>query len=63
MPENRTEPPADGPVTCALCGTTADTLPLGWSTGVERGRPVVHCDRCSREHVRALESKLDSEWW
>jgi hypothetical protein len=50
-------------VTCALCGTTAPELPLGWSTSVERGRRVVHCERCSRENVRAMESKLDPEWW
>ena len=55
--------PAGGTVTCALCGATSDSLPLGWSTSVERGRTVHHCERCSREHVRAMESKLDSEWW
>jgi len=50
-------------VTCALCGASAPSLPLGWSTSVERGRRVVHCERCSRENVRAMESKLDPEWW
>jgi hypothetical protein len=58
-----TGPAPDESVACALCGTTAPSLPLGWSTGVERGRTVQHCERCSREHVRAMESKLDSEWW
>ena len=58
-------PPGDPgqAVTCALCGATSDTLPLGWSTSRERGRTVHHCERCSREHVRSMESKLDSEWW
>ena len=51
------------PVTCALCGARADELPLGWSTSVERGRTVHHCERCSRDHVRSMEAKLDSDYW
>ena len=53
------------PVTCDLCGTTApaDDLPLTWTTAVENGRDRVFCTTCSREHLRAIESKLDSEWW
>jgi hypothetical protein len=51
--------------TCDFCGTAApgDELPLTWTTAVENGRTRVFCDRCSREHLRAIESKLDSEWW
>lgn len=53
--------------TCDFCGTTAggagDEVPLTWTTAVENGRTRVFCDRCSREHLRAIESKLDSEWW
>ncbi len=56
-------PDDDGTVTCALCGATAESMPLGWSTSVERGRQVRYCERCSREHVRSMESKLDSDWW
>ena len=37
--------------------------PLTWSTSVERGRRLYHCERCSRENVRAMEGKLDPEWW
>jgi hypothetical protein len=53
------------PTTCAFCGTVApgDELPLTWTSAVENGRTRVFCDRCSREHLRAIESKLDSEWW
>ena len=50
-------------MTCALCGATAESLPLGWSTAVERGRKVAYCERCSRENVRAMEGKLDPEFW
>ncbi len=58
-------------VTCDFCGTSTpaagpgeeDVPPLTWTTAVENGRQRAFCDRCSREHLRAMESKLDSEWW
>jgi hypothetical protein len=51
--------------TCDFCGTAApdDSLPLTWTTALENGRRRTFCDRCSRGRVRALEGKLDSEWW
>jgi hypothetical protein len=50
--------------TCDFCGTTVEgDAPLTWTTAVERGRQLVFCDRCSRDHLRAMEGKLDSEWW
>ena len=52
-----------GPVSCARCGQAATEPPITWSTSVERGRLLYFCDRCSRENVRAIEGKLDSEWW
>jgi len=50
---------------CSLCGTTAPgaETPLTWTTSVENDRTRVFCEKCSREHLRAIESKLDSEWW
>jgi hypothetical protein len=53
------------PVTCNFCGTTASTAetPLTWTTAVENGKTRTFCEKCSREHLRAIESKLDSEWW
>jgi NAD-dependent SIR2 family protein deacetylase len=51
-------------VTCAFCGTQApEAEALTWTSAVERGRRVSYCDSCSRTHLRAMESKLDSEWW
>ena len=53
-------------MTCDFCGTTApdgESVPLTWTTAVENGRSRVFCEYCSREHLRAIESKLDSEWW
>jgi hypothetical protein len=50
--------------TCDLCGTSVEgDLPLTWTTAVENKRRRVFCDQCSREHLRAMEGKLDSEWW
>lgn len=53
-------------VTCALCGTAAgesDVPPLTWTSATERGRLQHLCARCSRENLRAMEAKLDPEWW
>ena len=51
--------------TCDLCGRQEDdeALTLTWTTAVENGRRKVFCDTCSREHLRAMEGKLDSAWW
>lgn len=51
---------------CATCGLSADdqvVARLTWALGVENGRQVWTCARCSREHLRSIESKLDSGWW
>jgi hypothetical protein len=55
----------DVPVTCGFCGATepGEQPPLTWTSAVENGRWRYFCDRCSREHLRAIEAKLDSEWW
>ena len=50
--------------TCDLCGRQAeDAETMTWVTSVENGRRKNYCDSCSRDHLRAIESKLDSEWW
>jgi hypothetical protein len=53
------------PVSCDFCGKAVpgDDPPLTWTTAVERGRTRRFCDTCSREHLRAMESKLDSDYW
>lgn len=57
-----------GVATCDLCGCTpaeplGDEVPLTWVTSVENGRARTYCDACARENLRAIESKLDPEWW
>jgi hypothetical protein len=51
--------------TCDLCGRQEpdDAATWTWTTAVERGRKLTYCDTCSREHLRAMEGKLDSEHW
>lgn len=51
--------------TCDFCGRveTDDAKTLTWTTAVENGRRRTFCDECSRANLRAMEGKLDSEWW
>lgn len=62
-------------IACDFCGKVpesppdesadreADLVPLAWVTSIENGRPKVYCDDCARTNLRAIESKLDAEWW
>ena len=52
-----------GPVRCALCGRTAPNQPLTWTTSIEGGETRLYCERCSRDNVRAMEGRLDAEWF
>ena len=55
---------SDQPMTCDVCGrpgSGAETLT--WTTSVENGHRRTFCEECSRTHLRAIEGKLDSEWW
>lgn len=56
---------ADAVTTCDFCGRheTDEANTLTWTFAVENGRPRTYCDECSRANLRAMESKLDSEWW
>ncbi len=54
----------DETLTCDFCGTRAPVgETLAWTTAVERGRRQTFCVACSRSNLRAMEGKLDSEWW
>lgn len=52
-------------MSCDLCGTTVDDdqPPLAWSLSTERGKTMRYCETCTRENVRSIEGKLDSEHW
>lgn len=50
--------------TCDFCGRVSEgAMPLTWTTATEGRHQRVFCDACSRENLRAMEGKLDSEWW
>lgn len=66
MERSTLETEAGAAPACATCGASAPddgSWRLTWTSGVERGRPVWTCDRCSREHLRSIEAKLDTDWW
>jgi hypothetical protein len=51
--------------TCDFCGRTAEygSTTLTWTTAVEHDQRRTYCDVCSRQHLREMEGKLDSEYW
>ncbi|MFI0515542.1 hypothetical protein ACH3Y9_38280 [Streptomyces sp. WSLK1-5] len=51
------------PLVCARCGTRAEDLRPTWTFSVENGVRQYFCDTCSRENLRAIEGRLDSDWW
>jgi transposase len=56
--------PAGGTISCSICGTTVEQPPLTWMLETDPRRGAVWvCDRCARQHLRAIEGKLDQEWW
>ena len=63
------DPAAEAPIVCATCGSVpADdearaVARTTWARGTENRREVWTCPRCSREHLRSIEGKLDSSWW
>ena len=50
-------------VRCALCGRAAAEQPLTWAVSVERGETLLYCEQCSRDNVRAMEGRLDADWF
>jgi hypothetical protein len=52
-------------IACARCGARPDdeSALLAWTRGVERGRTVWICPRCTRENLRSIEANLDDLHW
>ncbi|GAA2659882.1 hypothetical protein [Streptomyces lunalinharesii] len=48
---------------CTRCGAVAEGTPPTWTCSVENGERRYFCDRCARDHIRAIEGRLDSSWW
>ncbi|MFB8248655.1 hypothetical protein ACFY3O_35110 [Streptomyces sp. NPDC001046] len=60
-------PAEPSPPVCARCGAAADAGAQGppptWTFSVEHGVGRHYCDTCSRENLRSIEGRLDSDWW
>ncbi len=53
-----------GRTSCGYCGTVVDDPPVTWIRELDGRRGEIwYCERCSREHLRAIESRLPQEWW
>ena len=74
LPEERGRRRHDGRVTvlvCHVCGAVVDAdadvesgiAALTWVAAYENGRDVRYCPSCARENLRAIEGKLDSEFF
>jgi transcription elongation factor Elf1 len=55
-----------GPLACQLCGRTAEAevdARLSWVMERDGARTSWTCPSCALENVRAMEAKLDAQWW
>ncbi|HEU5271413.1 MAG TPA: hypothetical protein VFU36_15915 [Jatrophihabitans sp.] len=54
----------DPPRTCQVCGRSGSGEELlQWGMDRRAGQVSWTCPRCATTHLRALEAKLDPEWW
>lgn len=63
---NAEEPkvPADASRICQVCGRQAtDAELLSWVMDRRAGKVSWTCARCAAANIRALEAKLEPEWW
>ncbi|MDV9177903.1 hypothetical protein R6V09_48250 [Streptomyces sp. W16] len=51
------------PLVCARCGARSEGPQPTWTCSVENGTRHYFCDTCARENLRAIEGRLDSDWW
>ncbi|ATW50407.1 hypothetical protein ACWGJT_33485 [Streptomyces xantholiticus] len=56
-------PGGDDGIVCAGCGKVAEEMPVTWTFSVEKGVRHHLCDDCARANIRAIEGRLDSQWW
>jgi transcription elongation factor Elf1 len=50
-------------VTCSVCGAEELVQPLTWTTQTGPSDATVACERCTRQHQRAMEAGLDRDQW
>ncbi|MFI2371051.1 hypothetical protein [Streptomyces sp. NPDC018833] len=71
MDQDKTPPPEPqgapaqgaGITVCSVCGATAEGTPVTWTCSVENGVRRYLCEACARANIRAIEGKLDTDWW
>ncbi|MEU7643172.1 MULTISPECIES: hypothetical protein [Streptomyces] len=63
MDEQKPQHPAAEDRVCSRCGTVAEGIPPTWTCSVENGVRRYYCEACARENIRAIEGRLDSDWW
>ncbi|WP_395726961.1 hypothetical protein [Nakamurella sp.] len=59
-PDARTTEPAGA---CQLCGTPVPSVALAWMLESTARGAAWTCPACARANLRAIESKLDQEYW
>ncbi|MFI1395127.1 hypothetical protein [Streptomyces sp. NPDC020681] len=59
----RPEQPGAESIVCSHCGAVAEGPPPTWTFSVENGSRHYFCDDCARANIRAIEGRLDSDWW
>lgn len=61
----RVEEPHEPPSACSVCGGRAEDelAVLTWTLDAHDDRWDWICPDCSRDHLRAIEARLDAEWW
>jgi hypothetical protein len=57
------EQPGAESTVCSRCGAVAEGTPPAWTLSVENGIRRYYCDDCARANLRAIEGRLDSDWW
>ncbi len=58
------EPLRPGPgASCGLCGAPVPASPITWMVENTPRGTVWSCPACARTHLRAIEAKLDQEYW
>ncbi len=50
-------------MTCSVCGAEEPVQPLTWTTQTGPSDATVVCERCARQHQRAMEAGLDRDQW
>ncbi|MEU0394283.1 hypothetical protein ABZ208_16160 [Streptomyces sp. NPDC006208] len=66
MDEQKTPRPAQPgaeTIVCSRCGAVAEWTPPTWTFSMENGVRHHYCEDCARANLRAIEGRLDSDWW